>query len=132
MNNAYSWYSLLIKPSWAPPNWLFGPVWSLLYVIIAITFGYVFYRVAKGELPRAVATPFILNLIFNFAFSPIQFTLRNNLWACADILLVLMTQVWAANAIWRYDKRIVYANIPYGLWVSFATILQINITLLNL
>ena len=132
MDNAYDWYALLIKPSWAPPNWLFGPVWSVLYVIIAITFGYVFYRVFKRKIPSSIAIPFALNLLFNFAFSPIQFTLRNNLWACADILLVLMTQVWAANAIWRYDKRIVYANIPYGIWVAFATILQINITLLNL
>lgn len=132
MSNTYNWYASLIKPSWAPPNWLFGPVWSILYLVIAITFGYVFYRASNGKIPWIVALPFALNLLFNFAFSPIQFGLKNNLLACADILLILITQIWAGNFIWPYSKAIVYANIPYLLWVSFATILQINITLLNL
>lgn len=132
MTDTYAWYATLIKPSWAPPNWIFGPVWSVLYAIIVLTFGYVFYRIIKKKIPSVVAIPFILNLLFNFAFSPIQFTLKNNLLACIDIFLVLITQIWAANAIWKYDNRIVYANIPYALWVSFATILQVNITLLNL
>jgi tryptophan-rich sensory protein len=131
MNNAYNWYSTLIKPSWAPPSWLFGPVWTVLYTIIAITYGLVFYKVITGKIPWIVALPFILNLIFNFAFTPLQFGLKNNLLAAIDIILVLGTLIWALIAIWPYFRPVVYANIPYLLWVSFATILQLTITWIN-
>ena len=73
----YNWYSQLIKPNWAPPGWLFGRV-DFLYVLIAVSFGKVFLMVWRKEIAFVVALPFLLNLIFNFAFSPIQFTLQNN------------------------------------------------------
>lgn len=132
--NAYNWYSTLIKPTWAPPSWLFGPVWTVLYVIIAVTFGTVFYKAFTKEVSFTVGVPFVLNLIFNFAFTPIQFGLKNNLLASLDILLVLGTLVWALYAIWHasVDLRwIAYANIPYLLWVTFATCLQLTITYMN-
>lgn len=132
--NTYNWYSQLIKPSWSPPSWLFGPVWTALYAIIAISFGTVFYKAFAGKLAWIVALPFVLNLIFNFAFTPLQFGLKNNLLAAIDILLVLGTLIWALIALWHAmpDLRwVVYVNIPYLLWVSFATILQLTITYLN-
>ena len=58
MSNAYAWYQQLIKPSWAPPSWLFGPVWTVLYIIIGVTFGWVFYKTATGKLKKRVAVPF--------------------------------------------------------------------------
>ena len=131
MNDTYTWYSKLIKPSWAPPSWLFGPVWTILYSIIAISFGNVFYKTATGKLSWVIALPFILNLIFNLAFTPLQFGLKNNLLAAIDILLVLITIIWMFVAIWPHMRWVVFANIPYLLWVSFATILQITITVLN-
>lgn len=130
----YNWYSQLIKPSWAPPSWIFGPVWSVLYVLIAISFGTVFYKAFTKQIPWMVALPFVLNLIFNFAFTPIQFGLRNNLLAAIDILLVLGTLVWAFYAVWHASpdlRWIVYINTPYLLWVTFATCLQLTITYLN-
>ena len=93
----YSWYASLIKPTWAPPSWLFGPVWTALYAIILVTYGYVLYQVATGKLPRIIALPFVLNLVFNFAFTPIQFGLKSNLLASVDILLVLGTLIWALH-----------------------------------
>lgn len=131
---AYNWYSQLIKPTWAPPSWLFGPVWTVLYAIIAYTFGTVFYKAFTGKIPWIVVLPFALNLIFNFAFTPIQFGLKNNLLASIDILLVVITLVWALYAIWHVSSEyhwIVYANIPYLLWGTFATGLQLTITYLN-
>lgn len=132
MNQNYSWYQTLLKPSWAPPSWIFAPVWTMLYVIIAISFGNVFYKVfITKDLPYMIALTFILNLVFNFAFTPIQFALKNNFLAALDILLVLATLIWAILVIWPYMRWVVYANIPYLLWVSFATVLQLTITYLN-
>ena len=130
--NTYNWYSQLIKPSWAPPSWLFGPVWTVLYAIIAVSFGTVFYKAFTKQIPWIVALPFALNLLFNFAFTPIQFGLKNNLLAGLDILFVFGTLIWAMFVIYPHIKWIVWANIPYLLWVSFATVLQLTITYLNL
>lgn len=129
--NTYTNYAELIKPSWAPPSYLFGPVWTFLYIVIALSFGKVFLMFYQKQIGFMVALPFILNLIFNFAFTPIQFGLKINWLASIDILLVLITLVWAMAAIYPHMKLITYAQIPYLLWVSFATILQLTITYLN-
>ncbi len=132
--NSTNWYSQLIKPTWAPPSYLFGPVWTVLYAIIFVSFGTVFYKTIIGKVPWIVSLPFILNLVFNFSFTYFQFGLKNNLLAAIDILLVLITLIWALIAIWKAStdlRWIVYINIPYLLWVSFATVLQLTITYLN-
>ena len=133
--NSYIWYQTLTKPFWSPPAWIFGPVWTVLYIIIAISFSAVFYKAFTKQISWLVALPFVLNLIFNFAFTPIQFGLKNNLLASLDIVLVLATLVWALYAIWQASPNlrwVVYVNIPYLLWVTFATCLQLTITYLNL
>ncbi len=135
MTPTYTWYQTLIKPEWAPPSWIFGPVWSVLYLIIAITFGFLFYKVIKKELPRYIALPFLLNLLFNFLFTPIQFGLQNNILALIDVILVVLTLVWGMIILWKKSPKlrwIVLCNIPYLLWGTFATILQATITYLNL
>ena len=129
--DANNWYELLDKPSWSPPAWLFGPVWTLLYILIAISFGKVFILTYQKQVLFSVALPFILNLLFNFAFTPLQFGLKNLLLATIDILLVLFTLIWAMVAIYSNGKWITYIQIPYLLWVSFASVLQITITYLN-
>ena len=129
--NTYNWYSQLVKPSWSPPAWLFGPVWTFLYVLIALSYGWVFWLVFQKRLPFIVLLPFILNLIFNFAFTPLQFGLKNNLLAGIDILLVLGTLIWAMVAIYPHARWITYIQTPYLLWVAFATVLQLTITYLN-
>ncbi len=131
MNDERDWYSLLQKPAWAPPDWLFSPVWTILYMIILITFGWVFYKAYKGEIPKSVTFPFILNLVFNILFTPLQFGLKSNLLAAIDILLVWITIVWFMKVIYKYNKYIAFANTPYLLWVSLATVLQFTITYLN-
>lgn len=131
MNKTYNWYQTLAKPSWAPPSWLFGPVWTVLYILIAISFGKVFIMAVQKQIPIIIVLPFILNLIFNFAFTPIQFGLKNNYLAAFDILLVLITLIWAMASIYPHSKWITYIQIPYLLWVTFATILQLTVTYLN-
>lgn len=126
------WYLQLIKPSWAPPSWLFGPVWSVLYLLIAISFGKVFLMSYKKQIPFLVLLPFVLNLVFNFAFTSIQFGIQNNYLAAIDIILVLGTLVWAMIVIYPFKKWITFIQIPYLAWVSFATVLQVTITFLNI
>jgi len=128
----YDWYQQLIKPSWSPPAYLFGPVWTFLYILIAISFGKVFLMAAQKQIALIVALPFVLNLIFNFAFTPIQFGLKNNFLAAADILLVLSTLIWAMIAIYPLKRWIAYIQIPYLAWVTFATVLQLTVTYLNI
>lgn len=129
--NTYNWYSQLLKPTWAPPSWLFGSVWSVLYVLIAISFGKVFMMAYQKQIPLIVVLPFVLNIFFNLIFTPIQFGLKNNALAAVDILLVLVTLIWAMIAIYPYAKWITYRQIPYVLWVTIATVLQLSITYLN-
>ena len=148
--DTYSSYEELIKPFFAPPAWLFGPVWTVLYIIIAISFGYVFlmymrrkrlhHPLVKGgrggisqkrEITWLITLPFLLNLIFNFLFTPIQFGLKNNILASIDILLTVGTLIWALLIIFPIKRWVTYVNIPYLLWGLFATTLQISITYLN-
>lgn len=131
MNEAQSWYSQLIKPTWSPPAWLFGPVWTFLYVLIAISFSKVFLMFFKKEISFIVLLPFVLNLVFNLSFTTLQFGLKNNLLSAIDILLVLTTLIWAMVAIYPHAHWISYIQIPYLLWVAFATALQLTVTYLN-
>ena len=125
------WYEQLQRPSWAPPAWLFGPVWAVLYALIAVSFGYVLYKVCRREAPPYLALPLILNLVFNLSFTPLQFGLRSNALAAADVILTLATLIWALVVLWPRFQWAALANIPYLLWVSFATVLQLTITWLN-
>ena len=129
---AYNWYSQLKKPKWAPPAWLFGPVWTFLYVLIFISFGKVFLMAWQKQLPLIIVLPFILNLFFNFIFTYIQFKLKNNLLAALDIILVLVTLKLSMWAIFPYVPWVTYMLIPYLLWTAFAMVLQFTITYKNL
>ena len=125
------WYQNLNKPSWAPQESVFGTVWSILYPVIFFVNAYVIFLLSRGRIGLYVAIPFWLNLLFNLLFTPIQFGLKNNLLALADITLVLVTIIWSMIAIWPHAKTVTFAFVPYLLWVCIATALQVSITLKN-
>ena len=129
--NTVNWYQNLIKPSFAPPSYVFGIAWSILYPLIFVSFGYTVYLVIKKEAPSNILLPLLLNLLFNFLFSPIQFGLQNNFLAALDITLVFITLVWFLISIYPINIVVFISQIPYLLWVSFATLLQFSITWLN-
>lgn len=131
-NTTTNWYTALEKPGFAPPPYVFGIAWGILYPIIFVSFGTVFYKALKKQIPPIIALPFALNLLFNFLFSPIQFSLQSNILAAADILLVVVTLVWAMTAIYPHNKYLSFVQIPYLLWGLFATTLQLSITYLNI
>lgn len=131
MNNASDWYQLIEKPFFAPPPEAFGIAWSILYPIIFLSFGYVCFLIIKKKIPAMAALPFGINLVANFLFSPLQFLLQNNVLATIDIFVVLLSLLWCIVGIWKYSHVIALVQIPYLLWVSFATVLQVSITWLN-
>ena len=127
----YEWYQILKNRHGLLYPRFFGPVWTFLYILIAISFGYVGFLYFTHVIPFVIFLPFILNIFLNVLFTPIQFGLKNNFLAMLDIIVVLETIVWFMIVIFPISPWVVYSNIPYLLWVSFATILQCTITYLN-
>ena len=130
-NTTKSRYANLKKPRRAPPAWLFGPVWTVLYILIIISFGSVFLKSWGHAITFMVLLPFLLNLLFNLIFSPIEFKLKNNMLAAMDVLLLWGTIIWAMIVIYPYAHWITYMQIPYLIWVSIASVLQLTVTYMN-
>ncbi len=126
-----NWYEELAKPSWAPQASLFGTVWSILYPIIIVAYGYVVWRALADDIPRAVLLPIAINVAANLAFTPIQFGLRNLTLASIDIVIVLVTIVWSIAVIWPHAPWAAVALVPYLIWVAIATVLQLSISAMN-
>lgn len=125
------WYAALEKPAWTPGGETIGMIWTILYPIIFVTFGIIFWWGIKKKIPLAVVLPFLTNIIANFAFTSAQFGLKNLPLAAVDILVVWTTIVWGMVVIWKYSKILSLLQIPYLSWVSIATFLQLSITFLN-
>jgi len=125
------WYDSLAKPSWTPEPAFIGLMWQIIYPIIIVTFGFVFIQAARRRIPRAVAVPFLVNLIANLIFTPIQFGLMNLTLASIDILIVWGSIIWLMVVIWRHYRWIAVAQAPYFAWVSTATVLQLSISWMN-
>jgi len=125
------WYNALAKPSWTPAPSTIGLIWSIIYPIIAVSFGFVFVQAIRKKFPWLVALPFAINLVANLIFTPIQFGMRNLPLAAVDILIVWITIIWMCVAVWRHSRWVALAQGPYFLWVSLATVLQLNITAMN-
>jgi len=125
------WYNTLAKPRWTPAPSTIGLIWQILYPIILFSFGFVFVQSIRRKIPWLVALPFAINLAANLIFTPIQFGLRNLPLASVDILIVLGTIIWMMAATWRHYRWVAVAQVPYFVWVSLATVLQLSITAMN-
>ena len=125
------WYDALNKPGWTPEPATIGLIWQILYPIILVSFAFVFVQAARKRMPWQVAVPFAVNLASNLIFTPIQFGLRNLPLASIDILVVWASILWMSTAVWRYARWVAVVQIPYFVWVSIATVLQLSITWMN-
>ncbi|MFM8285777.1 MAG: TspO/MBR family protein [Planctomycetaceae bacterium] len=125
------WYNTLEKPAWTPQPATIGMIWQILYPIILVTFGWVFWRTATGRLPWQVALPFGLNLLANLLFPVVHMGLKSNLLAALDIVAVWGTLVWLIVTIWPLARWVAVLQVPYLGWVSIATLLQLLITWMN-
>lgn len=126
-----TWYPTLNKPSFNPPNWLFAPVWTSLYIIIGIAAYLVWIKRDKIEhFPRTVAI-YIIQMILNLAWSFIFFYLHEIGFALFEIIFLLIMIVVNATVFYKIDKVAGLLFIPYIIWVSFASFLTYNIYILN-
>ncbi|WP_347265007.1 TspO/MBR family protein [Nitrobacter sp.] len=121
------WYAALAKPAFNPPNWLFAPVWTLLYILIAIAGWRVFERNRDG-LPMKL---WWLSLLLNFLWSPTFFLAHKVGAALVVILLLLATIVAFIGTAWRRDRVAAWLFAPYAAWVAFASVLNGSIWTLN-
>lgn len=127
--SVYSWYPLLHKPVFNPPNWIFGPVWTLLYGMIAVA-GWRVWRSA-GWAPRAAWTSYALQLLFNLLWSELFFGLHQPIWALADIALLWLAILLNVLLFSRQDRVAAWLLLPYFAWTSFAFVLNAAIVKLN-
>lgn len=126
-----NWYNSLAKPSWTPVPATISLIWTILYPIILVSFGFVFVQAFRGKVGWKVALPFAINLVANLLFMPIFAGLRNVPLACLDIVIVWTTIIWCVVVVWPFYKWVAVAQVPYFIWVSIATGLQISITVMN-
>ncbi len=127
VDNTQGEYMGLNQPSWAPPGWLFGPVWTLLYVMIATAAWLVWKRVGLGV---ALAL-WVGQLVLNAVWTPIFFGLGQTGWALVDIVLLWCAIVATIGVFWRISRPASALMVPYLAWVSFATALNAAIWSLN-
>lgn len=126
-----SWYQTIEKPSWNPPNWVFGPVWTTLYVLMGIALFLVWRSSADEKLKRLAITLFILQLIANFFWSLIFFNQHQIGLAFAEIIVLWLLILLTIFSFARINKVAAWLLVPYISWVSFASILNFTIWQLN-
>jgi len=122
MNESFQ-YMNYIRPDWAPPGWLFGPVWAVLYTVIAVSL-LQFLGCMEKKNPQEGRDSICTQPCFNFTFTWIQFGLQNNPLAFIDIILVLATIIWSMKVVWSHKRWVAYAQIPYSSGVLFATVFR--------
>lgn len=126
-----TWYVGLIKPAFNPPSWIFGPVWTLLYLMIGISFFLIWNKKTKIETKQNAFIVFFIQLFLNAIWSPIFFGLKSPLVALLVIVALWISILLTIINFNKISKLASYLLIPYLLWVSFATVLNFSIWQLN-
>ncbi len=129
--NWLDWYNALDKPTWTPAPSTISLIWMILYPIILVSFGFVFVQAFRGKVPWRVAVPFAVNLVANLLFMPIFSGLRNVPLAAVDIVIVWVTIICCITVVWPVYRWVAVAQVPYHVWVSIATVIQLSITAMN-
>jgi len=124
------WYATLNRPSFNPPNWIFGPVWTTLYILMGISFFLVWKQEESKVRNRAILI-FLLQLLLNFAWSFIFFYFNMIGLALVEIILLWISIVMMLVVFYKIKPLASYINIPYLLWVTFATVLNASYYFLN-
>lgn len=126
-----TWYATLNKPSFSPPNFVFAPVWTTLYILMGIALYMVWSHGMKKKKVKTAVYVFLIQLLLNFTWSLVFFGLHAPLLAFINIVLLWATLLFTIIKFYAVSKWASRLLIPYILWVSFATILNLSIVLLN-
>ena len=126
-----AWYATLNKPVFAPPNWIFGPAWTLLYFLMGVAFYLIWRQGWKDKKIKTAGMYFLAQLALNFIWSPVFFGLRAPLLGLIVIIAMWVLIVMTMKKFYPLSRLAFYLLVPYLLWVSFATILNAGIVVLN-
>lgn len=128
--NAKEFYGGLVQPSWAPPPWLFGPVWTVLYAMMAVA-AWLVWRDGGFARRSGVLTLFLVQLALNAGWTWLFFSLHNGLAALVEIVVLWALIVATVVGFWRVHRVAGALLVPYLAWVSFATVLTYTMWRLN-
>jgi len=126
-----SWYQTITKPSWNPPNWIFAPVWTTLYILMGIALYLVWKAEGNASLKKTAILLFAQQLLLNFCWSFIFFYEQAIGWALAEIIVMWLFILLSIFAFAKVNTTAAWLLVPYISWVSFATILNYTIWHLN-
>ena len=126
-----TWYTTLAKPSLNPPGWIFGPVWTTLYLLMGIAAFLVWNKGWDRKDVRKALGVFLLQLVLNAIWSIIFFGLHSPLWAFVDLVAMWLAIFWTMTLFYKISKPAMWLLLPYILWVSFAGYLNYSIWILN-
>lgn len=125
-----TWYPELKKPFFTPPNWIFGPVWGFLYILIGISF-YIVWSKSNIKSNKNAFYFFIIQLLLNLLWSFFFFGLKSPILGLFDIFLLLIFIIFTILEFYKISKISAYLMAPYLIWVAFASILNFSIFILN-
>lgn len=126
-----TWYATLNKPSFNPPNYLFGPVWTTLYILMGIALYLVWRKGLRKKSIRFAFSLFLIHLVVNSLWSIVFFGMHQIFLALVVILVLWLMIIVLIKIFWEIDKTAAYLLMPYLFWVSFATLLNFSIWQLN-
>ncbi|MDT2837459.1 tryptophan-rich sensory protein [Enterococcus durans] len=128
--NPGSYYYSLDLPPFAPPSWIFGPMWTVLYILMGMAL-YFLTQMDERKLKRKLLTLFVIQFICNFLWSALFFNLQSNFIAAVDITILVIILTILLYHLWLHFRLVMWLLVPYYLWVLFATLLNYSIYFLN-
>ena len=126
-----AWYSHLNKPVFSPPNWLFGPVWTILYALLAVCLFILWNKISQNKKAKTAVCLFLGSLFLNAIWTPIFFGLRNPIAGFVVIILMWLSINAMIFYFYKIDKTASLILISYWCWVTFASVLNLAIVILN-
>lgn len=126
-----TWYALINKPFFSPPNWIFAPVWTTLYLLMGISFFLIWKLGTQNLAVKQSLTLFLVHLILNALWSILFFGLHSPLLGLIDIIALIILLLIVIKKFYRFSRPAAYLLVPYLVWVAFATCLNAAIWYLN-
>ncbi len=123
------WFRFINKPTWNPPNWIFGPVWTVLYILMGIAVALIWHTHHQNK--KSAITFFVIQFVLNIAWSFIFFNLQAIGWAFIEIIAMLFYIAITILSFYKISKPAAWLMTPYLIWVLFATVLNGTIWHLN-